>query len=395
MADKLGVLDDFDSTPLLRDDMERLKDWLTLLRTPLAGDKALLPLIKRAGGAGGVLRAAPGELAAHGISPEGIKALADVDQALVEADLDWLSEDDHHLITWDDEAYPAQLRQIASPPAALFVVGDPSVLWLPQIAIIGSRKATRGGLDNARLFARSLAQRGLIVTSGLALGVDGAAHTAALAAGGRSVAVAGCGPDLVYPARHRDLAQQLVEGGALVSEFAPGTPPLRHNFPRRNRLISGLATGVLVVEAAERSGSLITARHAMEQGREVFAIPGSIHNPMARGCHRLIREGARLVERAEDIVEELAVALGEQIRVARDLSDSTQAPISLGEDTLDGDYLALLDAIAYDPQDVDSLVEATGFTADAISSMLLILELQGRVSSDAGGTYSRIGEGTR
>jgi len=210
-----------------------------------------------------------------------------------------------HILTLHDPAYPALLKEIADPPPLLFVRGDPAVLSRPQLGIVGSRNPTPGGRSLAEDFARSLSRCGLVVTSGMALGIDAAGHRGALRGGGTTLAVAGTGPDRIYPARHRDLARAIVEQGAIISEFAPGTPALPSNFPRRNRIISGLSLGVLVVEAACRSGSLITARLAAEQGREVFALPGSIHNPLARGCHHLIRQGAKLVEDIEDIVEEL------------------------------------------------------------------------------------------
>ena len=222
----------------------------------------------------------------------------------------WLERPDAHLLTPADAGYPQLLREISRPPAQLFVRGNVAALALPQLAIVGSRSATPGGTETAHAFARHLAARGFCITSGLAEGIDAAAHQGALAAGGRTLAVCGTGPDIVYPRQHERLADEIVAaGGAIVAEFAPGTPVLRSNFPRRNRLISGLSVGTLVIEAGIRSGALITARHALEQGREVFAIPGSIHNPVARGCHHLIRHGAKLVETAADIVDELGSLL--------------------------------------------------------------------------------------
>ena len=213
--------------------------------------------------------------------------------------MEWLSQPGNHVVHFQDAAYPALLKQIADPPPLLFVRGDRDYLAQPQLAIVGSRNPTHTGRALAREFAAHLASFGLTITSGLASGIDGAAHQGAIEAGGTTLAVTGTGLDRVYPARHRDLAHRVAENGALVTEFPPGTAPLAANFPRRNRLISGLSLGTLVVEAALRSGSLITARSALEQGREVFAIPGSIHNPLARGCHALIRDGAKLVESGE------------------------------------------------------------------------------------------------
>ena len=246
-----------------------------------------------------------------GLKDDSIEAIRNYDAALLEQDRAWLGAEGHHLLTWEDERYPALLRDIPSPPAALFVAGDPDILWQPQLAVIGSRNPTAGGRDNARDFAMELSRQGMTITSGLAAGIDSVAHTAALDAGGYTAAVTGCGLDKVYPASSRNLAQRVEAHGVLVSEFPPGTAPKREHFPTRNRIISGLSLGVLVVEAAMRSGTLITARLAGTQGREVFALPGSIHNPMAKGCHRLIRDGARLVENVEEIMQELASLAGQ------------------------------------------------------------------------------------
>jgi DNA processing protein len=297
---------------------------------------------------------------------------------------DWLSQPNHYFLPVSDERYPARLRQISSPPRGLYVVGDPEVLGTAQLAIVGSRNPTPTGLDNAQAFAETLARSGLTITSGLALGIDAAAHRGALEAGGLSVAVCGTGLDRVYPARHRDLARRIAEHGALVSEFPPGTPPLPENFPRRNRIISGLSLGVLVVEAARESGSLITAKQATAQGREVFAIPGSIHNPLSRGCHRLIREGAKLVEEANDVLEEIGPLLPVEAVPSRETrTDAGAIP------DLDGDYRELMNALGHEPARVDHLVERTGLAADAVASMLLILELRGIVQQAPGGSYLR------
>jgi DNA processing protein len=293
----------------------------------------------------------------------------------------WLAQPGHHFLTADDPCYPARLRELGDTPA-LYAIGDPEVLQQPQLAIVGSRHPTPAGLDNTRAFASTLASRGFVITSGLALGVDGAAHEAALSAGGLTVAVCGTGLDRVYPARHRDLARRIAQHGVLISEFPPGTPPLPNHFPRRNRLISGLSLGVLVVEAALDSGSLITARMATGQGREVFAIPGSIHNPLARGCHRLIRDGAKLVETVDDILEEIAPQL--------DLAQDIALPAGQNNPELDRDYRHLLDALSYEPARIDTLVDRTGLTTNAVSSMLLILELRGLVAQAPGGAYMQV-----
>lgn len=323
---------------------------------------------------------------AHGVSDKVKNNLSKVDWATVEKDLVWLSQPDCYAITLHDPRYPALLKTIPDPPSILFVHGDPDLLSQWQIALVGSRNPTASGRDTAFDFARFLAEGGLTITSGLALGIDAAAHKGALAAQGKTVAVLGTGLDRVYPAKHRELAHDIASTGALVSEFPLGTPPRAENFPRRNRIISGLSLGTLVVEAALRSGSLITARMAMEQGREVFAIPGSIHNPLVKGCHRLIREGAKLVETATDILEELGALAGVE---AATKTISTQETDHKPE--LDSDYQLLFGSLGYDPIEIDVLIDRSGLTAEAVSSMLLLLELQGQVESLPGGRYVRVG----
>lgn len=283
------------------------------------------------------------------------------------------------------ENYPPLLRELRDSPDTLYAAGDPDTLLLPAIAIVGSRNPTSGGRDNAFHFARHLAATGFVIVSGLAEGIDAAAHEGALAVGGRTVAVLGHGLDRVYPASNGALAERILKDGALVSEYAVGTPPRRGHFPQRNRIISGLCLGTLVVEAARRSGSLITARTAGEQGREVFAIPGSIHNPMSRGCHQLIRQGARLVETVDDILSELAPLVAGLMENAEEAGHSTTT------DEQDEDYVRLVDALGFDPQTPEELAAKTGLTIEQVSSMLLILELQERIESLPGGAYSRLG----
>lgn len=303
----------------------------------------------------------------------------------VDKDLAWQESDAaNHILTTRSPAYPALLKQVRDAPPVLFVHGNPDVLGLHQLAVVGSRNPSAGGAQNAQDFAAHLAGSGLAITSGLALGIDAAGHRGALHADGTSLAVLGTGPDRVYPARHRDLAHKIAGVGALVTELPPGTGPRPENFPRRNRIISALSLGTLVVEAAPRSGSLITAQCALEQGREVFAIPGSIHNPLARGCHQLIRQGAKLVETAEDILEELgSLALASHPPDAPD-SAPGRAP------EINEDHALLLDLIGFDPVAMDRLVTRSGLTAESISSMLLILELRGYIESAPGGRYVRI-----
>ncbi|MEM1175761.1 MAG: DNA-processing protein DprA [Pseudomonadota bacterium] len=301
----------------------------------------------------------------------------------------WLQQSNHHLLQTGEDAFPEMLASIPSPARRLFLAGDPLALALPAVAIVGSRNPTQGGARTAYEFARFLAGSGFTIVSGLAQGIDTQAHSGALDAGGRTVAFLGHGIDRVYPAANRELAHRIVASGALVSEFPLGTPPHKTHFPQRNRLISGLSLGTLVVEAARQSGSLITARLAGEQGREVFAIPGSIHNPMARGCHWLIRNGARLVETADDILEELAPLLGHM--AATEGVNATPVgsdPAPLSEVT--GEQKTLLDIMGHDPVSLDELSELSGLTIDQLSSMLLILELEGRVEKLSGGRYSAL-----
>lgn len=286
------------------------------------------------------------------------------------------------LLALSDPDYPDLLREIPSPPPLLYGRGDPLALALPAIAVVGSRHASGAGLDTASRFARELAGAGFAVVSGLALGIDAAAHRGALAAG-RTLAVTGTGIDRVYPRQHADLcAEILAGGGALVTEFPPGTPPRAGNFPRRNRIISGLSLGVLVVEAALRSGSLITARQALDQGREVFAVPGSIHNPRARGCHQLIREGATLAETTADLVAQLGGLLAFKDAEAMPAAATAGPPVG-------SEAERVLEAMGYDPLAVDTLVERTGLDAARLTRVLVELELSGRVEN-RGGTYQRL-----
>jgi DNA processing protein len=310
--------------------------------------------------------------------------LENPDWTAIEKDLRWLENAGASLLPFTDPGYPALLGQISDPPMVLFLRGDRKRLGNPLLAMVGSRNPSTEGRRNAEEFAAYLARCGLGIVSGMALGIDAAGHRGALKAGGTTVAIWGTGLDKPYPPSHRELAEEIATCGLLVSEFLPGTPPLPHNFPRRNRIISGLSVGTLVVEAAQTSGSLITARLATEQGREVFAIPGSIHNPMARGCHRLIREGAKLVESAGDILEELAPLL--KLEPAN-IANLQAAPVVEADDP---EYKLLLNSMDHAPTSVDSLVERTGLTPDVVSSMLLMLELQGQVEATPGGHYSRV-----
>lgn len=309
----------------------------------------------------------------------------------VEAMLSWLEESErHHLVLVGDESYPPQLADLPDAPAALFGEGDIRLLKEPQLAIVGSRTPSSGGINNARAFARYLSAQGFVITSGLALGIDAASHRGALAAQGATIAVMGTGPDIIYPREHRELAAEIVaKGGLLISEWPPGTMARKEHFPRRNRLISGLSEGVLIVEASLQSGSLITARLAAEQGREVFAIPGSIHNPLSRGPHRLIREGAKLVETAQDIFEELIDTLGARLRQTDDTAPFKLEPSPALAAHLDPEQQKILDCLGFDPQSADTLIASSGLTPAEVSSILLMLELAGHVTTIPGGLYVR------
>ncbi|ERS86999.1 DNA processing protein DprA [Marinobacter sp. EVN1] len=282
--------------------------------------------------------------------------------------------------------YPECLRHIHNAPLVLYTLGNVELLQRDQLGVVGSRNATRAGLDHARQFSAELSRRGLLITSGLALGIDGAAHAGALDAGYPTLAVVGCGLDRLYPAQHRNLAHRIIENGLIVSEYPPGTQARAAYFPQRNRIISGLARGVLVVEASLRSGSLITARTALEQGREVFAIPGSVHSPVARGCHQLIRQGARLVETADDVMEELGTWWSMQAQPAEPEATENSSDLSF----LDSREIAVFEALGYDPQSTDALGLATGLPADQLLQSLLILELEGLAHACPGG-YQRTG----
>ena len=296
---------------------------------------------------------------------------------------EWAQDPQNHLIAIGDSDYPELLGQISRPPSELFVRGETGLLQMPALAIVGSRNPTQAGARNAFEFARHLGSMGFCIVSGLAEGIDTAAHRGALDAGAATVAFLGHGIDRVYPASNRDLAHEIAAHGALVSEFPLGTHPGRENFPQRNRLISGMSLGTLVVEAARRSGSLITARFAGEQGREVFALPGSIHNPLARGCHQLIRQGAKLVETADDIVAELAPLASHLLQNSLE-STANESPAN----TDDEEYVQLKKYLSHDPIGVDELVNNSGLTIEQVSSMLLILELEGVVEPLSGGRYS-------
>lgn len=362
--------------------------WLTLAQCPGLGARGIASLLEQSGGDLSTLfNRSDRELKALGLNASMIAGLRRPDADRLDDARRWLAQDGNSLLTLADPEYPEMLRSISDPPAVLYVSGQADALSLPQLAIVGSRNPTPTGFETARAFSRHLAAHGLAITSGLALGIDSAGHQGALDADGVTIAVFGCGIDIVYPKSQAALAQAITERGALVSEFPPGMPPARGHFPQRNRIVSGLALGTLVVEAARASGSLITARLASDFGREVFAVPGSIHSPLSRGCHRLIRDGAKLVESATDIFEELGPMAGALKNLAiEDLSHDDENHAAEPDQA----YQKLLSVMSGEPMTIDTLTRHAGLTAREVSSMLLILELQGFVETVPGGRYTRV-----
>ena len=358
--------------------------WFAMRRTRGIGVRTWQLLLRAFDTVDAVFTAETSALTALGLGEDAVNSLKNLDRRGIDADLKWLASPNRYLLTWADDRYPRLLRQIHDPPLVLFVQGNIDVLDTTQISIIGSRNPSPDGRRNAREFARNLASCGFTITSGLAVGLDTCAHLGALDAAGRTIAVLGSGLDVIYPACNHSLAGQVAQKGALVSEYPSGTRPVAINFPRRNRIISGLSMGTLVVEATLSSGSLITAGLALEQGREVFAIPGSIHNPLSQGCHRLIRDGAKLVEIVDDILEEIS-----PIQSAFIPPRCVQPRKGNLPEGLDADSKLLLHNIGMQPVGVDTLVQETGLTAGAIMASLLTLELGGFVEQLPGGEYRR------
>jgi DNA processing protein len=356
-----------------------LAAWLRLSLVPGLGGQTLRKLLAAFGLPEQVFEAGQAAVARVVGDTLAPRILGNVDTGSIERAQAWAAQPGHAVVTLADDTYPRQLLEIPDPPPLLYVRGDVALLSRPSLAIVGSRNATPQGLANAESFARAFSESGLAIVSGLALGIDAAAHRGALHGTGSTIGVLGTGVDIAYPARNAALAAEVAAKGVIVSEFQLGTPAVAGNFPRRNRLISGLARGVLVVEAALSSGSLITARLAAEQGREVFAVPGSIHSPLAKGCHALIKQGAKLVESAADVLEELG-ATG----IAASVRDT---PLASSRDPA---RAAVLDALGHDPCDLDTLAGRVGLTAAELSSILLQLELEGSVSCLPGGRYQRL-----
>lgn len=356
------------------------ESWLRFALVPL-GCRTRLKLLRQFGSPDAVLGATASSLSDF-LEPHRIGALLDAGSGRawpeLAAHIDWLAEPDNHLLTLADDAYPRALLDLPDAPMVVFVKGDVARLSRPSMALVGSRQATPQGLENAEAFAADLSRSGYTVVSGLAAGIDAAAHRGGLAGSGSTVAVVGTGLDRVYPASHRELAHQIALGGALVSELPLGSAPKSEHFPRRNRIIAALGLGCLVVEAALGSGSLITARQAADLGREVFAIPGSIHSPQSKGCHRLIKDGAKLVESAQDIHEELSAPQ------LAGMGEVMQPPPVRGEDD------PVLVQMGWEPVDIDTLAARSALGMDVLSGTLLTLELEGKISTLPGGRYQRV-----
>jgi len=417
----------------LNQDHSEEEYWLALLRAPGVGPVNFVRLIKNFESPRGVFEAGYGQWLSFNMKEPLLKYLPHPDWAAVEKDIQWLVQPNHYLLTIDSPEYPSRLREINNPPPVLFVHGDIALLSSQQIAMVGTRKPSPEGAQTAKEFAEYLSFQGFTITSGMAYGIDAISHWGALACSGKTIAVAGTGLDRVYPAKHHELAHKIAETGALISELPLGTPVHRSQFPIRSRIVSGLSLGTLVIEAPEKSGALYTARHATNQRREVFAIPGSIYNPLVKGCHQLIKEGAKLVETVADIFEELlpihhhSVGQTESKTKVRVSSPITSTKLTTIEQTdssnnitiidkidsfaipnekmapgnliktkndlsdLEPDYIRLLGYLEAGPTSIDNLVEQSGLTAGDISSMLLILELRGLVATQSGGLYTRTG----
>ncbi len=362
--------------------------WISLGSVRGIGSQTFCQLLKVFGNTSNIYSASLKQLKEVVVDSIASAIAQGVDHEALADSLNWLSLANNHLVTLADPQYPKALLEISDPPPFLYAKGNLDLLNQPSIAIVGSRNASVQGEKNAEAFAHDLCGYGLCIVSGLALGIDGAAHRGALKANGATIAVVGTGLDIVYPAKHRDLAHQIVEKGLIISEFALGTPSKPQNFPKRNRIISGLSLGCLVVEANLQSGSQITARLAAEQGREIFAIPGSIHSPMSKGCHQLIKQGAKLVDCLQDIVEELRLSA----ILDSKLNSNTEIDPNNASDSSNNDSTnnAIFNLMGFDAITLESLVALSGLTVSEVSSMLMLLELEGKVASLRGGQYQKI-----
>ena len=374
---------------------EQIRHWLALHHAPGLGPISFLSIANQFTDPLRLIESSQSSLPSYlKLDNKTQQSLLHPDWQAIEADLNWAEQDNCHIIPIVSSWYPELLREIADPPILLYLQGDPELLQYPQIAMVGSRNPSHYGKEAAFEFAKHLSSAGLIITSGMAMGIDSYSHRGALAASGFTIAVWGTGLDSVYPAQNKSLAEEIVKVGTLLSEYPIGTKPVAHNFPRRNRIISGMSLGTLVVEAAVQSGSLITAKQATEQGREVLAIPGSIHSPMARGCHKLIRQGAKLVETGDDILQELGPMISQvTVKLATNKNNKSKMATNSGEivktkTTITAEQQRLLECIEFEPVSIDTLVERSQLTPESISSMLVELELNGAVNS-SGGMYTR------
>ena len=376
---------------------QELQAWLRLTLTPGVGNETSRKLLAAFGSAQAVFDQSATALRQLG-SERLVSAIQSTPAALagqLQTTLDWLDAgDDRCVVSLGDAAYPPALLDINDPPLMLYMLGskagraqDATKSIAVNLAIVGSRNPTPQGEANARQFAKAFGSAGLCVVSGLALGIDGAAHDGAMLGGGETIAVVGTGLDRVYPKKHLSLAHRIVQQGMIISEFPLGTPPLMSNFPKRNRIISGLSRGTLVIEAALQSGSLITARLAAEQGKEVFAIPGSIHSPQSRGCHALIKQGAKLVELAQDVLEELNLSPSGSLHLVNGASESTTASDESAEASLNDPLLA---ALGFDAVSLDALQARTGLDTPRLQAQLLEFELDGQVARLPGGLFQRM-----
>ncbi|MDM8567929.1 DNA-processing protein DprA [Thiotrichales bacterium HSG1] len=364
---------------------ENIKYWLALSHAPGVGPVNFIRLLKYFGSLQNIFAAGRAEWQAIKMKANLIKYLENVDWRIIENDMLWLEQPDNHALTLEHPDYPTMLKNIDDAPPILFVHGNYKLLVTQQIAIVGTRNPSREGEMAAKEFATSLSYQGFTITSGMAYGIDGAGHIGALSASGKTIAVAGTGLDRVYPPKHRELAHKIVQnGGALISELPIGTTVKRHNFPIRSRIVSGLCLGVLVIEAPNRSGALYTVQHALKQGREVFVTPSSIYNPLTKGSHRLIKEGAKLVENITDILEELHV-----YQAPPTVDPNTANPIIPTEKVknLDAEHQLILEHLTTSPNSIDGLVELSDLDVSKISSILLMLELQGLITMQSGGIY--------
>lgn len=368
--------------------------WLHLLNAPGLGFVRISNLLTHYGDATEIIRQQkfPAELK---VPQQALSYLSKASNDDISLELAWLEKSGNYLLTLDDPLYPPQLKQISDPPLLLFVKGDPNALLLPQLAVVGSRHASMSGLNNAHAFCFDLAKRGLVITSGLAAGIDTKAHLGAIDAQGQTIAVMGTGINTIYPKQNQSLAKTITHQGAVISEFPFNTPPNAHNFPRRNRVIAGLALGTLVIEAAQKSGTLITARLSMENNRPVMAIPGSIHNPLAKGCHLLIKQGAQLVESAQDIMQEITPSidmLADQLKTSIKVMDDEN--LEKQSDTpnikLSDSQQHIYDQLDFNPIAFDAIVNSTGLTSGDLAADLLIMELSGLVEKLPGAKYQKI-----